>query len=50
MLCEIAGKQKVLVTVASEAFGLLMWENCRRQVGELLQIEGMKIPLPSSIG
>lgn len=25
---EIAGKQKVLVTVASEAFGLLMWENC----------------------
>ena len=27
--CEIAGKQKVLVTVASEAFGLLMWENCR---------------------
>jgi hypothetical protein len=29
--CEIAGKQKVLVTVASEAFGLLMWENCRNK-------------------
>ena len=26
---EIAGQQKVLVTVASEAFGLLMWENCQ---------------------
>lgn len=28
---DIAGQQKVLVTVSSEAFGLLMWENCHKK-------------------
>ena len=28
---EIGGRQRVLVSVTSEAFGLLMWENCHQK-------------------
>jgi hypothetical protein len=47
---EIAGKQKVLVTVASEAFGLLMWENCHDKwvnYFELKDKDGDKAPVPT---
>ena len=46
---EIAGKQKVLVTVSSEAFGLLMWENCREKWINFCDFKdknGEKAPLP----
>jgi hypothetical protein len=47
---EIAGKQKVLVTVASEAFGLLMWENCHDKwinYFEYKHKNGEKAPVPN---
>jgi hypothetical protein len=47
---EIAGKQKVLVTVASEAFGLLMWENCHDKwvnYFDLKDKHGEKAPVPT---
>ncbi len=46
---ELAGKQKVLVTVSSEAFGLLMWENCREKWINFCVFKeqnGEKAPLP----
>jgi hypothetical protein len=47
---EIAGKQKVLVTVASEAFGLLMWENCHDKWVNYFKLKddfGEKAPVPT---
>ena len=47
---DIAGKQKVLVTVSSEAFGLLMWENCREKwmaYAKFKAEKGPRAPIPT---
>ena len=46
----IAGKEKVLVTVTAEAFGLLMWENCRKKWCNFCDYKdkhGEKAPIPT---
>ena len=36
---EIGGKQKVHVTVTSEAFGLLVWENCHVKWAKIFELK-----------
>jgi hypothetical protein len=47
---NIAGKEKVLVTVTAEAFGLLVWENCREKWCNFCLFKdqhGEKAPIPT---